>query len=81
MKTIGVIGGLGPQATMAFEAMVHEVSQNLIPPHFLTWVILLWSFTTTAIHPLSWTSGAFQSHPGGLNPIWSLHWAIWGGNG
>jgi aspartate racemase len=34
MKTIGVIGGLGPQATMAFEAMVHEVSQKLIQPHF-----------------------------------------------
>lgn len=34
MKTIGVIGGLGPQATMAFEALVHEVSQRLIQPHF-----------------------------------------------
>jgi aspartate racemase len=32
MKTIGVIGGVGPQATMAFEAMVHAVSQKLIPP-------------------------------------------------
>jgi aspartate racemase len=32
MKTIGVIGGVGPQATMAFEVMVHEVSQKLIPP-------------------------------------------------
>src|SRR6478672_4321010 len=34
MKTIGVIGGLGPQATMDFEARVHAVSQRLIPPHF-----------------------------------------------
>lgn len=34
MKTIGVIGGLGPQATMAFEVMVHEVSQKLIPISF-----------------------------------------------
>lgn len=34
MKTIGVIGGLGPQATMAFEVMVHEVSQKLIPSSF-----------------------------------------------
>lgn len=31
MKTIGVIGGLGPQATMDFEARVHTVSQRLIP--------------------------------------------------
>lgn len=33
MKTIGVLGGLGPQATMQFEAMVHEASQRLIPQH------------------------------------------------
>jgi hypothetical protein len=32
MKTIGVLGGLGPQATMAFEAEVHRVAQRLIPP-------------------------------------------------
>lgn len=31
MKTIGVLGGLGPQATMDFERRVHEVSQRLIP--------------------------------------------------
>ncbi len=31
MKTIGVIGGIGPQATMDFEARVHAVSQTLIP--------------------------------------------------
>lgn len=31
MKTIGVIGGLGPQATMDFEARVHRVAQQLIP--------------------------------------------------
>ena len=33
MKTIGVIGGIGPQATMDFEARIHKVSQNLIPQH------------------------------------------------
>jgi aspartate racemase len=33
MKTIGVLGGLGPQATMDFEVRVHEISQRLIP-HF-----------------------------------------------
>ena len=33
MKTIGVIGGLGPQATMDFEQRVHQVSQRLIPQH------------------------------------------------
>ena len=31
MKTIGVLGGLGPQATTDFEARVHAVSQRLIP--------------------------------------------------
>jgi aspartate racemase len=31
MKTIGVLGGLGPQATMDFEARVHAVAQRLIP--------------------------------------------------
>jgi aspartate racemase len=32
MKTIGILGGLGPQATMDFEARVHRISQALIPP-------------------------------------------------
>ncbi len=32
MKAIGVLGGLGPQATMDFEARVHHVAQELIPP-------------------------------------------------
>ena len=31
MKTIGVLGGLGPQATEDFEARVHAVAQRLIP--------------------------------------------------
>ncbi len=31
MKTIGVLGGMGPQATLDFEARVHSVSQRLIP--------------------------------------------------
>lgn len=32
MKRIGVLGGIGPQATIDFEARVHTVSQRLIPP-------------------------------------------------
>ncbi len=32
MKTIGVLGGLGPQATMDFEQRVHHVAQGLVPP-------------------------------------------------
>lgn len=32
MKTIGVLGGIGPQATMDFETRVHRVAQRLIPP-------------------------------------------------
>ncbi len=31
MRTIGVLGGIGPQATMDFEARIHAVSQRLIP--------------------------------------------------
>lgn len=31
MKTIGIIGGLGQQATMDFVARVHKISQDLIP--------------------------------------------------
>jgi aspartate racemase len=29
---MGVIGGIGPQATMDFEARVHRIAQQLIPP-------------------------------------------------
>src|SRR5947207_14372251 len=36
MKTSGVRGGLGPQATMDFEARVHAVSQALIPQYWNT---------------------------------------------
>jgi aspartate racemase len=32
MKTIGVLGGLGPQATMDFEARIHRISQEKISP-------------------------------------------------
>jgi aspartate racemase len=32
VKTIGVLGGIGPQATMDFETRVHRVAQRLIPP-------------------------------------------------
>jgi aspartate racemase len=32
MKTIGVLGGLGPQATMDFEQRVHQVAQQLLRP-------------------------------------------------
>ncbi|HUS13951.1 MAG TPA: amino acid racemase [Chloroflexia bacterium] len=31
MKTIGVLGGISPQATMDFEARLHAVAQQLIP--------------------------------------------------
>ena len=31
MKTIGVLGGIDPQATMDFEQRVHAVSKRLIP--------------------------------------------------
>ncbi len=32
MKIIGVLGGLGAPATMDFEARIHSVSQQLLPP-------------------------------------------------
>ncbi|HEX6384408.1 MAG TPA: aspartate/glutamate racemase family protein [Anaerolineae bacterium] len=31
MKTTGVLGGLGPQATMDFEMRLHQVAQRLLP--------------------------------------------------
>jgi aspartate racemase len=34
MKTIGVLGGIGPQATIDFEARVHAAAQACIPPRF-----------------------------------------------
>jgi aspartate racemase len=36
MKTIGVLGGLGPQATTDFEQRIHRVSQKLIPQYVIT---------------------------------------------
>jgi len=32
MKTIGVIGGMGPQATLDLEMRIHKVAQQLLPP-------------------------------------------------
>jgi aspartate racemase len=32
MKTIGILGGIGPQATMDFEQRIHSVARQLIPP-------------------------------------------------
>jgi aspartate racemase len=34
MKRIGVLGGIGPQATIDFEARVHAACQHLIPQHW-----------------------------------------------
>jgi aspartate racemase len=33
MRTIGILGGAGPQATMAFEAQIHAESRHVIPQH------------------------------------------------
>ena len=33
MKTIGILGGISPQATMDLEARIHQVAQQLIPQH------------------------------------------------
>lgn len=33
MQTIGVLGGMGPQATLTFEQEVHMTAQRLIPPN------------------------------------------------
>jgi aspartate racemase len=32
VQTIGVLGGIGPQATMEFERLLHRASQELVPP-------------------------------------------------
>jgi aspartate racemase len=36
MKTVGVLGGIGPQATIDFERRFHRFAQTLIPPRFNT---------------------------------------------
>src|SRR5690349_9338199 len=36
MKTIGILGGIGPQATMDFEARLHCLAQQRIPQHVNT---------------------------------------------
>ena len=36
MKTVGVLGGIGPQATMDFERRFHRVAQSRIAPRFNT---------------------------------------------
>jgi aspartate racemase len=33
MRTIGILGGIGPQATMDFEARIHRVAQRLVTQH------------------------------------------------
>lgn len=34
MKTIGILGGFGPQATMDLEAQIHRAAQRIIPPMY-----------------------------------------------
>src|SRR5262245_39087767 len=36
MQAIGVIGGVGPQATMDFERRLHRVAQEKLPRNFNT---------------------------------------------
>ncbi len=36
MKTIGVIGGIGPQATIDFEQHLHAEAQRVLPQHLNT---------------------------------------------
>ena len=34
MRTIGVLGGIGPQATWDLEARIHAVAQGLVEPKY-----------------------------------------------
>jgi len=36
LPTIGILGGIGPQATMDLEARIHRVAQRLVPQHLNT---------------------------------------------
>ncbi len=36
IKTIGVLGGMGPQATLDFEQRIHRISQKYLPQKFST---------------------------------------------
>jgi len=33
MRAIGILGGIGPQATMDFEARIHRVAQQFVTQH------------------------------------------------
>jgi len=33
MRTIGILGGIGPQATIDFEARLHTAAQAILPQH------------------------------------------------
>ena len=64
MKSIGVLGGLGPQATMDFEERIHRAAQDLIPQK-VTAATHRWWFTIIDIRPFSLgTRQTCQAGPG-----------------
>lgn len=71
MQTIGVIGGMGPQATMDFEARVHAVSQRLIPPSkatgYPTMIVYYCRHAPLLLHPDGAPILPPQVHPGLLH--------------
>lgn len=63
MKCIGVLGGLGPQATMDFEARIHRVAQRFLPPkatsgypplivHYIRHAPILFDANGLPLHPI-----------------------------
>jgi len=76
MKTIGVLGGLGPQATMDFEARVHKVAQKLIPQRqnggYPPMVVYYWRMTPIKFEQEGKPVMPFQVHPELLQAVQQL---------
>jgi aspartate racemase len=67
LKTIGVLGGLGPQATMDFEARVHRLAQQIIPQRwgggYPPMVVYYHRYSPTAMSENGDPQFPFQAHP------------------
>ncbi len=69
MKTIGVLGGLGPQATMDFEVRMHRISQHFVPQQANTGyppMVVYYFRETPMVMP---ADGSFPSELPRANPL------------
>ncbi len=58
MKTIGILGGMGPQATLDFEERIHKISQHVIPQKLSTGYPPMVSYYLRSV-PMQMKNGVF----------------------